>query len=193
MTSQTGNKAPRARASRRPLGGFTLVELILVLAMLAAVVALAAPRLARFFRGRNLESEAWRLLGLTRYGQSRAVADGMPMVLWIDTAQSRYGMRAETGYLETDPKSVQFTLAEDLELQVEPLQTRLQSDWRQTPSTVAGNLPFIRFRPDGFIDESSREWLLLREKNDEGAVWIALGRNRLNYEIQTNFNPVVRR
>src|SRR6266516_1572443 len=70
---------------------FTLIELIVVMAMLMIVLAVAAPSLSNFFRGRTLDSEARRFVSLTRYGQSRAVSDGVPMLLWIDTRQRAYG------------------------------------------------------------------------------------------------------
>ena len=76
-------------------GGFTLLELMLVLALLSVVIAVQAPTLARFFRGRNLDAEAQRFLALTRYGQNRAVAEGVPMVLWMDAEAGQYGLEAE--------------------------------------------------------------------------------------------------
>src|SRR5262245_30883815 len=50
---------------------FTLIELILVMAMLLIVLGVAFPSLKGFFQGRNIDSEARRFLSLTRYGQSR--------------------------------------------------------------------------------------------------------------------------
>src|ERR1051325_11002931 len=86
---------------------FTLIELILVMAMLLIVLAVSFPSLKGFFRGRDLDSEARRFLSLTRYGQSRAVSEGVPMVLWIDAQQKTYGLRAQTGYADTDTNAVQ--------------------------------------------------------------------------------------
>src|SRR5437773_775638 len=45
---------------------FTLVELILVMALLGIVLAVSAPSLSNFFHGRTLDSEARRLMALTR-------------------------------------------------------------------------------------------------------------------------------
>src|SRR5262249_19567201 len=71
---------------------FTLIELILVMALLAIVLGISAPSLSRFFRGRSLESEAQRFLALTRHAQSRAVSEGVPMVVWLWPKQRSYGM-----------------------------------------------------------------------------------------------------
>src|SRR5437867_13133540 len=78
--------------------GFTLIELILVMALLAIVMAFSAPALTSFFRGRTLDSEARRFMALTRYGQSRAISEGVPMMLWIDTRRGTYGLQEEPGY-----------------------------------------------------------------------------------------------
>ena len=94
MTSATGQTNGRPRNGRR---GFTLIELILVLTLLAIAASLIAPALSGFFRGRALDSEARRLLSLTRAAQSRAVSEGMPMLLWVDAAQGAYGVEEETG------------------------------------------------------------------------------------------------
>src|SRR5208282_2111327 len=56
---------------------FTLVELILVLALLVIVTSLVAPAMSNFIRGRALDSEARRLCALMHAGQSRAVSEGM--------------------------------------------------------------------------------------------------------------------
>ena len=55
----SGSAARFADQARR---GFTLIELILVMALLTVVISLTAPRLSRFFHGRTLDSEARRLL-----------------------------------------------------------------------------------------------------------------------------------
>src|SRR5882724_1162128 len=102
-------------------GAFTLIELILVMTILAIAVSITAPALANFFRGRTLDSEGRRLLGLTRQGQSRAVSEGVPMELWIDSAHSAYGLEAEPSYEPNDAKAVNITLDSDLQVQVENL------------------------------------------------------------------------
>src|SRR5438477_12999447 len=103
---------------RLTTGAFTLIELILVMTVLTIAVAIAAPALANFFRGRTLDSEARRLLALTRHGQSRAVSEGLPMELWIDSAQGAFGLEAEPGFEASDPNAQEFTMAQDMRLEV---------------------------------------------------------------------------
>ena len=70
MTLRTGK---HRNANRRQGRGFTLIELILVMAIMLVVLAVASPALSNFFRGRTLDSEARKMLSMTRYGQERAV------------------------------------------------------------------------------------------------------------------------
>src|ERR1035441_5167618 len=107
-----------ARYSNWTRRGFTLIELILVMALLTIVISLTAPKLSRFFHGRTLDSEARRLLALTRSGQSRAVSEGVPMDLWVDPEQGAFGLEAEPSYDTSDPKAVDFTLDSGLQLEV---------------------------------------------------------------------------
>src|SRR5256885_1782577 len=79
------------RANRSSLSGFTLVELILVMALLVVAVSFITPHLSDFFRGRALDSEGRQLMALVHDGQSRAVSGGVPMILWFDAAAKKYG------------------------------------------------------------------------------------------------------
>ena len=169
---------------------FTLIELMLVMAMLLIVLAVSFPSLRGFFRGRNLDSEARRFLSLTRYAQNRAVSEGYPMVLWIDVKEGTYGMQAQTGYLDEDDKSVEFELDETLRFEVtRPTLIRATATQRNETASVAGNLPAIRFTSDGFYSDSSPERIVIRQ-DDKDEVVIAKSDNRLSYEIQTSVDPV---
>ncbi len=194
MTSPIGNSRNSDPGKAR--AGFTLIELILVMALLSIVLAVASPSLSRFFHSRALDSEARRLLALTRYGQSRAVSEGIPMLLWIDEKEGTYGLRAENSFTETDPREVEYRLNQDVTIEVEMVpQINLNTLSRSTPSRsmaaakLTQDLPTIRFSPDGFVSDTSPERLFLQER-DEDAVWIGLSRTRLNYEIQTNAVPL---
>src|SRR5947207_1265489 len=91
MISPTGKNAERG-----PRRAFTLIELIVVMTLLAFVIAIALPKLSSFFRGRALDSEARRLLSLCHQGQSRAAAEGVPVVLWVDTVNRKYGLEEDS-------------------------------------------------------------------------------------------------
>jgi type II secretion system protein H len=185
MTLPIGNNRPGSSPNGRR-GGFTLVELMLVMALLVIMLGFAAPSLSRFFRGRTLDSEARRMLALTRYGQSRAVSEGVPMLLWIDPKLGTYGLKAQTGYTDRDQKAVEYTLGQDLQMEVQ-MSPRMQTNfWTMAPKQSKLNQPTICFLPDGFISETSPARILLREPRDNDAVWIGASANHLAYEIQTN-------
>jgi len=166
---------------------FTLIELIIVMALLAIVISVGMPSLKNFFHGRTLDSEARRLLTLTRHGQSRAVSEGIPMVLWVDAQEKSYGVQAQAGYLDEDKHSNQYDLGEGLEIEASaPPLTSVTSTGTQANRAAqkAGELPMIRFTPDGFIADTSPEHIEIRDSGGS-ALWIARSGNRLNYEIQT--------
>lgn len=219
MTSRTGRLQVNASNKRRTRRGFTLIELILVMALLVITMGVVYPALRGFFRGRTLDSEARRLLSLTRYGQSRAVAEGVPMVLWLDAREGAYGLATAPGYADEDRRAVEFTLDEKLELEVSspPVNRSSRSPMASGSSIATGasagnvarpggryfrslaGLPVVRFLPDGFIDTRSPEYVLLRESSEsqvgeegqESAVWIVQNTNRLYYAIQlTRPQPV---
>src|SRR2546425_5301550 len=177
---------------------FTLIELILVMTVLTIAASIAAPALANFFRGRTLDSEARRLLALTRHGQSRAVSEGLPMELWLDAPQGAYGLEAEPSYEANDPKAVNFTLDKDMQLEVANLNPATSGITTAivTSSGAASvsparsnhpNLPTIRFLPDGSLSETSPQTLRLTGR-DGLSIWVALSRNRLSYEIRNRNN-----
>lgn len=158
---------------------FTLIELILVLALLAVVTSLATPSLSRFFRGRTLNSEARQLLSLTHAGKSRAISEGFPVLLWIDTPQREYGLQLETGLpsgksTEIDPKAESFEFDENLKIEA------------MNASTVSLNgrsVNAIRFLPDGTTDEASPTELRIASRTGE-VLWLVQATNRLSYEIR---------
>ena len=170
MTLVIGNL--NKRRSRR---AFTLIELILVLALLGIITSMVAPAMSNFIRGRALDSEARRLLALIHAGQSRAVSEGMPIMLWIDEKQSSYGLEQETPDKNGDAKAENLRL--DSVLQIAVLNTGAGA-----PTTLRG-LPAIRFLPDGMIDEKSPQKVQLTDYAGVSR-WMIESRNRNGYEIR---------
>ena len=192
MMSPTGiNRIKSGRSKAGHRAGFTLVELMLVMALLLIVMAVSFPSLKGFFKGRNLDSEARRFLSLTHFAQSRAVSDGMPMELWVDSKARKYGLRAAAGFVETDRKAVEFGLAEDLQVEVgaaaTPIRTSQMSQTSQTRQSGSASLtkggPMIRFYPDGSIGEGSPERIIFRQKEGDGLGLVESG-DHVKYEIQ---------
>ena len=172
MTSRVGIN-PSANPSRR--GAFTLIELVVVMALLAIVIALGAPRLARFFHGQTVAAEGQRLLALTRYGQSRAVSEGMPMILWINPVNGTYGLRVQDGFNAAGTaapagtgKDVSYKLGDGLHFQF------------QQGVALPKQGASILFAPDGSIDESSLQRVVIAQDDGDWSA-IAESNNHLNY------------
>jgi prepilin-type N-terminal cleavage/methylation domain-containing protein len=175
----------------RAPGAFTLIELILVMTVLTIAASITAPALANFFRGRTLDSEARRLLSLTRQGQSRAVSEGLPMELWFDVQQGVYGLEAEPSYEPNDSKAVTFTLEREMQMEVASANIATNFMARSSSSTQSStkrsnhpNLPVISFLPDGSVGETSPQTLRLTGL-DGRSMLVGLSRSGLNYEIRS--------
>ena len=87
MTSTTGRKS----------SGFTLMELILVLLVISAVLAISAPSLRGFFASRQTSDAAMTMVALTKWAQSQAVARGSPVRLNIDGESGTYWLTVQEG------------------------------------------------------------------------------------------------
>ena len=158
---------------------FTLIELVLVLALLVVITSLAAPAMANFIRGRALDSESRRLFSLMHAAQSRAVSEGMPMVLWVDEKNGAYGFQEETTGKAGDPKAENLTL--DSTLQIAVLNVGMSAP------TMFNNLPAIRFLADGTVDESSPQTLQLTDSAGVSR-WLIESRTHTGYEISDSQN-----
>lgn len=168
MTSRTGHN------NSAPADAFTLIELILVLGLLAAVLGVTAPSLSRFFGGRALTEETRRFVALTQHGSNQAISEGVPMVMWIEPALGEYGLRPEVGYPTNRQNSVRYHVHDDLALEIEAT-TLNQLNTTQTPS--------ILFLPDGSISENSLYSVLIKDRR-EGMKRVAQSYNRLSFEVR---------
>lgn len=155
--------------------GFTLIELILVLALLIIVTSMVAPAMSNFIRGRALDSEARRMMALIHAGQTRAASEGMPIMLWVDEKQSLYGLEEETPGKNGDPKKEELQL--DSTLQIAVVNTGA------TAPVTLRNLPAIRFLADGTIDEHSPQKLKLTDYAG-ATLWLVENKTRTGYEVR---------
>jgi prepilin-type N-terminal cleavage/methylation domain-containing protein len=89
MTSPTGRQQSDA-ARRRDHAAFSLLELILVMAILALASGMAAPSLGRFSRGRVALDSAAQLLAVIQYAQDRAINTGAAHRLELDASAGTY-------------------------------------------------------------------------------------------------------
>ena len=194
-TSATGT---RTRGDARRAGAFTLVELILVMALLVIAVSLVMPTMAKFFGGRALDSEVKKFMALMHYGQTRAVSEGVPMVLWVDTVHNSYGLRQEATF-GRDRDAVENDLAKGLTIGVARNMTKVPIANSQTGRILTGQvvqrqnkLPAIYFEPDGTINDALSVGGVSLQDVNSAPVWIAPAGSNLGYEV-TSENPNSRR
>jgi type II secretion system protein H len=194
-TSTTG---PRSNPRQRD--AFTLVELILVMALIVMTTAIVLPSLTRFFGARSVDSEARRFMALMHYGQTRAVSDGIPMIIWIDSAHRAYGLQQEPGYAGHDPLEEDNTLADGLKIDTVRNTLKLPVANSQTGRIVTGQvaqgktrLPAIYFSPDGAINYAMSVGGVSIQNAGDPPVWIALNSSEMSYGIQSQNPATLRR
>ena len=172
----------RRRPAPRPDSAFTLVELVVVMVLLGIAAAYVAPHMVAFFRGRILASEARRLVSLAHLGQSRAVAEGVPVMLWIDPSTSTLGLTTRPGRPDLDDEAVTYTADSSVTLETAAPDPQPQSEDGDERLGVPAGLAVIRFLPGGGFDPASPSRIVLRQ-GDGGSATVAPGANHLSYEL----------
>jgi type II secretion system protein H len=177
------------RAASRAPRGFTLIELIFVLALLAIIAVFVTSSMGGFFRGRALNLEARRMLSLTHYAQSRAVAEGVPVILWLNPKESTYGISVHSSFsdVEGDLRSINYTVDSSLRLETPTSVVTATSEQDDEKLGLAEGLSFIRFNPDGFFDDASVSKVTIRLGAEAGLELVPTF-NRLAYEIRPATN-----
>ena len=138
MTSATGT-----RSSRR--GGFTLLELIAVLVLISTVLAIAAPSLRGFARGRQTDDAALRILALTRLARSRSASWGAVHRLNVDPDARQYWltMQRQGAFVEIDSDhGRRYNLPAGVSVKVDS-------------SSDDDGVPYIQFDPNGRCDPAT--------------------------------------
>ncbi|HEX5175532.1 MAG TPA: GspH/FimT family pseudopilin [Chthoniobacteraceae bacterium] len=152
---------------------FTLIELILVMALLATIMAIAAPSLSHSLRDRNLRQEAARFVALTEYARSEAISRGLPMIVWVDAEEKRFGAEAKPGFDDDTQGTREFVLHEDI--QFGPIE-------RTTNTSASRDPTLIEFAPDGTLQTESIDTLSLTDRFNATAL-IQRTRDAWGYEV----------
>ncbi len=181
-----------ARATAGP--AFTLIELILVMAVMASVLAVSAPVLRGFFASRQAADTAARILALTRWARSYAVTRGQPCRLIIDDQAGEYWLAVQEGsaYVPLEGELARrFALPQGVSVSVESvayqptvqadrggsllssmMQGGLLSGAMSSGDSQAqgwqgqGDLPFVQFHPCGRSDLATID---IRDR--DGVLW----------------------
>ena len=142
---------PKSRHTQHP-PAFTLVELILVMALLAVVMAMAAPALGRSMRARYLADEARRFLALTEYARDESLSQGLPISVWINPATGQFGAETKGGYPGDARRDRRFELNPDVHFEL--------SD----ATAKSGVVQAVEFAADGLPEVTSVDSLRLVDR-----------------------------
>jgi prepilin-type N-terminal cleavage/methylation domain-containing protein len=176
-------RSRRDNPARGFRGAFTLIELIFVMALLAISAIFVVANVGGFFRGRILNFEARRMLSLTHYAQSRAVSEGVPIVMWFDPKSSTYGIAIQSSFTAEDAHAITYTLESSLSLVAPIVDVPPTSEQDDEKLGLPEGTIAIRFNPDGFYDPSSITRIVLRQGTD-AALELGQTANQLAYEIR---------
>ena len=128
-----------SRSSRR---GFTLIELVIVVALISIVAVYAVPSFGRLIESNRVSSTANGIMGMLRYTRSEAVKVGRTVnVRPVDGASWSSGLLV---WLDLDGDNT-FDANEEL---------RRFADMN-TGLTIAGSATSIGFRGNGFLTPAS--------------------------------------
>ena len=86
---------------RRHNSGFTLVELLVVLAMIALLVTLARPMYRAVVPSARVRADVLELAASLRQSRNRAISGGRTITVLFDTEQSRYSIESIVEELST--------------------------------------------------------------------------------------------
>jgi type II secretion system protein H len=148
-----------------PRRAFTLIELILVLAILAILVAVAIPSFEGTAKKGGGKECAGQLMALARYAHSQAIADGVSYRLNIDAAGRRYFLTRqgdgpdfvllgeEIGRDHLFPEGV--TVEWDATYLLQQQQQLSQATGQVQPAVDAGAVPYVEFHPSGRTDPAA--------------------------------------
>ncbi|GIW39549.1 MAG: hypothetical protein KatS3mg076_0126 [Candidatus Binatia bacterium] len=139
----------RCESSRAAGGGFTLIELALVLLIVGIVLSFAAPRLGDRSR-MELRSHARRLATTMRLLRNEAVLDGRIYRLHFDLEAGRYWVTAEARPGDTtDPLARSGPLLRPVQL---PPTVAFSDVVLATTGKLREGQVYTRFFPDGFVE-----------------------------------------
>jgi type II secretion system protein H len=125
----------------RTNAAFTLLELVLVMALIALVVAIVAPSLGAFGAGRRTHYAARRMLAMAEFARTSAVTEGRPWRMNFDPGARAVWLTVQNG-------SVFQPTSSDLGERSEASDgISLRTDLTANPEGT-----YVEFRPDGRTD-----------------------------------------
>jgi prepilin-type N-terminal cleavage/methylation domain-containing protein len=85
------------RGTRTKTPGFTLIELILVMVIIAIAAGIVAPALATFTAGRAIDNLSRQILALAQFAQTQSISEARTYRLNFDETSRQYWLTADNG------------------------------------------------------------------------------------------------
>src|SRR4051812_28605578 len=146
------------RVSPRRRGGFTLIELVLVMLLLCIILGMAVPQLRGFMSGSAARDSATQVIALAQYARAKAAANSVNYRLTFDPQNGEYWLSAgsvdgtgEFTRLSNDFGQT-FKLPEGMKVSLEPAPTGSTTSRGVTNTRSTGSSNDIEFHPDGTSD-----------------------------------------
>lgn len=122
--------------------GFTLLELVLVLAVIAVAISVVAPSLSGFAKGRGPINAAGLFVTTARWARAQAITSGNVYHLNIDTTAGKWWLSADNGSTTSDVSGdfAGYTLPDGVSMTTD------------APKAQNSNAQVIDFDPSGRSD-----------------------------------------
>jgi Tfp pilus assembly protein FimT len=134
-------------------GGFTLIELILVMIVLFTVAAIVAPRFSDFFPSFQVRKSSEQILAWARKARADAAVTGIRQRLLIDPATRKYWIEYEARPMKEPGKFTLLSGAWGEETLPEAV-TFESIDTTDSDASRSG-MKVLEFRPDGTSSEAT--------------------------------------
>jgi Tfp pilus assembly protein FimT len=134
-------------------GGFTLIELILVMIVLFTIATIVAPRFSDFFPSFQVRKSSERILAWARKARADAAVTGVRQRLVIDPSNRKFWIEYEARPMKEPGKFTLLAGAWGEESIPEGVAFESIEDADSDPSR--GGMKFVEFRPDGTSSEAT--------------------------------------
>jgi prepilin-type N-terminal cleavage/methylation domain-containing protein len=109
---------------RAQQSGFTLIELVIVMLIIAIMSGLLAPAIFRFASGRGVDNFARRIVGAAQYARAQSISEARVYRLNFDRSTGQFWLTADTGggnfQTPSGDFNRRFPAPDGVELQVVP-------------------------------------------------------------------------
>ncbi|MFP6583851.1 MAG: prepilin-type N-terminal cleavage/methylation domain-containing protein [Candidatus Hydrogenedentota bacterium] len=143
--------APNNRRTPTSRSGFTLLELMIVMSLLAVITAMVTPVFRGTLMGIRAENEARNLAGLLEYAQARSITDAVEYRVYLAPTINTYWLERA---VMREGRSVSFDFVEDMLIESTKLGDSLQLAKPRARRVGGESLYYVAFYPNGMCDEA---------------------------------------